>query len=143
MMLTTRPIRIHDQTQNIRPEFIRLPKPGEHDPWTGLSRSTLNMLALPCPENNFRPPVRSCTLRRRGTMRGVRLIDFQSLLDHLNSKIEPAHIGENDDMLRAQLTNRETTSVQKLELDQSLRVIISVRVEKEAVTGADDTKVCS
>src|SRR4051812_18417915 len=91
MNLTTKPI-VGDQQTSPRPEFIRLPKSGTADPWTSLSRSTLNLLVLPCKENGHRPPVRSCTLRKRGNTKGVRLIDFQSLLDHINSTVEPAYI---------------------------------------------------
>ncbi|HZR19020.1 MAG TPA: hypothetical protein VFE51_17160 [Verrucomicrobiae bacterium] len=61
------------------PEFLRLPKPRERDPLFGLSRSYLNLLILPSSENNFRPPVRSVVLRRKGAKTGVRLIDVQSL----------------------------------------------------------------
>jgi len=51
MNLTTSPITISAEQNYIgRPEFIRLPKPGKSDPWTGLSRSVLNQLVLPCKE---------------------------------------------------------------------------------------------
>jgi len=70
-----------------RPEFIRLPKGGpEH--YTGLTRSKLNALVLPCPENNGKPPVRSVCLRQPGRQKGVRLIHLKSLLDYLNSQLE-------------------------------------------------------
>jgi len=36
---------------NIKPEFIRLPKPGTRCPWTGLSRGKMNQIVLPCKEN--------------------------------------------------------------------------------------------
>lgn len=71
---------------SVLPEFIRLPKPGQHEPWTGLTRSCLNSLVLPTRENNFRPPVKSISLRKPGTARGVRLIHLQSLMDYLNGK---------------------------------------------------------
>ena len=70
-----------------RPEFIRLPKGGaEH--FTGLTRSKLNALILPCAENNQKPPVRSVCLRQPGRQKGVRLIHLKSLLDYLNSQLE-------------------------------------------------------
>lgn len=68
-----------------QPEFLRLPKPGTRCPLTGLSRSSLNALILPSPENNFRPPVESRVLRRTGCIRGVRLISWQSLRDFIES----------------------------------------------------------
>jgi hypothetical protein len=67
----------------LKPEFSRLPRSGERCPFTGLSRSGLNSLILPCPANNFHPPVRSVSLRKRGQIKGVRLIVFQSLMDFL------------------------------------------------------------
>ena len=66
-----------------RPEFIRLPLNGPC-PWTGLTRSKLNELILPCRNNQFRPPVRSVSLAPPGTKKGVRLIYLQSLLDYLH-----------------------------------------------------------
>ena len=70
---------------NLRPEFIRLPKPGTLCPITGLSRSYLNALILPSTVNGHRPPVRSICLRQRGAKTGVRLIDCASLLAFLNA----------------------------------------------------------
>ncbi len=69
----------------VRPEFVRLPKPGILCAWTGLSRSKLNELILPCAGNSFRPPVSSKVLRKSGAVRGVRLIILESLLAHLRS----------------------------------------------------------
>jgi hypothetical protein len=65
------------------PEFIRLPKPRERDPLFGLSRSYLNVLILPSAENDYRPPVRSVVLRRKGARTGVRLINVQSLREFI------------------------------------------------------------
>ena len=69
---------------SVKPEFIRLPKSGTRCPYTGLSRSKLNQLVLPCKENDFKPPVESKVLRKRGTIRGTRLIVFDSLMNYLN-----------------------------------------------------------
>ena len=63
----------------IRPEFIRLPKAGTACPFTSLSRSTLNTYILPSKENGFKPPVKSYVLRQPGRLKGIRLIDFESL----------------------------------------------------------------
>jgi hypothetical protein len=79
--------QIESLRQLERPEFIRLPKGGpEH--FSGLTRSKLNALVLPCPENNGKPPVRSVCLRQPGRQKGVRLIHLKSLLDYLNSQLE-------------------------------------------------------
>ena len=69
---------------SVKPEFIRLPKSGTRCPHTGLSRSKMNQLVLPCKENDFKPPVESKVLRNRGTIRGTRLIVFDSLMEYLN-----------------------------------------------------------
>jgi len=66
------------------PEFIRLPKPGSRCPYTGLNRSTLSELTLPCDANGFSAPVKSVLLRKRGATRGIRLISFDSLIGYLN-----------------------------------------------------------
>ncbi|WP_414660229.1 hypothetical protein [Horticoccus sp. 23ND18S-11] len=69
---------------NARPEFIRLPKNGKPCPLTGMSRSGLNNLILPCPVNGFKPPVKSVSLRQTGGLKGVRLISVASLLGFLH-----------------------------------------------------------
>jgi hypothetical protein len=45
--------------------------------------------------------------------------------------VEPAFVGDTAGAARAEISDAQSSSVQKLESDQSLRVIISVRVEKE------------
>ena len=67
----------------IAPEFIRLPKTGTTCPHTGLSRSYLNQLVLPCSWNEQKPPVRSVVLRKSGCLTGVRLICYRSLMTYL------------------------------------------------------------
>ena len=70
------------------PTFIRLPKAGSHCVWTGLSRSKLNQLILPCDANGYSPPVKSVSLRPRGALKGTRLILLESLLDYLLEQLE-------------------------------------------------------
>src|SRR5215470_13391340 len=72
----------------ILPEFIRLPRPGMLCNWTGLSRSKLNELILPCKPNEFKAPVRIVCLRRKGAAKGARLIHLQSLLKYLRQHSE-------------------------------------------------------
>jgi hypothetical protein len=50
---------------------------------SGLSRSTLVELVRPCDRNGFAPPVEAKHLRRKGTQRGVVLINRASLQDYL------------------------------------------------------------
>jgi hypothetical protein len=61
------------QPHILQPRFIRLPKPGTLCPFTGLSRTQIYLM---CKSGK----VKSHSLKRRGTCRGVRLIDFQSLV---------------------------------------------------------------
>lgn len=64
----------------------KLPGNGGRCPVTGLSRTTLHKLAVPCIANNHQPPVKSIVLRKnKYATRGIRLIVRQSLLDHLKT----------------------------------------------------------
>lgn len=62
--------------QPIRPEFVRMPKPGSVCPWTGLGRSYLYQLAT-------EGKIRTLSLRKRGAARGVRLIRLDSVIEYL------------------------------------------------------------
>jgi hypothetical protein len=88
MSFTTNPLSVA-AALNVPPEFMRLPRASQRDPVFGLSRSFINELILPCPENDHRPPVRSVVLRRRGARTGVRLVDIDSLRAYLNKNVEP------------------------------------------------------
>ena len=68
----------------VKPEWLRLPAPGERCRFTGLSRSTLNELTIPGPANDGNPPVKSVVLRKRGALRGIRLISYDSLMAYLD-----------------------------------------------------------
>ena len=57
----------------LQPRFVRLPKPGTLCPFTGLSRTQIYLM---CKSGK----VKSHSLKRRGTCRGVRLIDYPSLV---------------------------------------------------------------
>ena len=69
--------------ETTKPEWLRLPAPGARCRFTGLSRSTLNELTIPGPANDGSPPVKSVVLRKRGAMRGIRLISYDSLMRYL------------------------------------------------------------
>ena len=70
------------------PTFIRLPKAGSRCPWTGLSRSKINQLILPCDANGHSPPVKSALLRPKGALKGTRSILLESLLDYIMAHVE-------------------------------------------------------
>lgn len=67
----------------MRPEWVRLPSPKGRCPHTGLSRSTLCELSVPCESNNGVPPVKSVVLKKRGAVRGIRLLSYDSLMTYL------------------------------------------------------------
>lgn len=69
-----------------RPEWIRLPRKGHRCPYSGLSRSSLNELILPNKENGGKPAVKSVCLRKRGQLRGTRLINYDSLMEHIGKQ---------------------------------------------------------
>ena len=66
------------------PIWIRLPKQGSRCPHTGLSRGVMHRLVAPCKENSFSPPVKSKQILKDGKKRGVRLVDFQSLVTFIS-----------------------------------------------------------
>jgi len=84
------------------PECIRLPIGGHRELKLSLCRSTWNGLVLPCRANNFRPPVKSISVRRPGAIRGIRMISipsarayFQGLLDE--TEAADRNIGETEE----------------------------------------------
>ena len=72
-------------TEMFKPEWLRLPAPGTRCRFTGLSRGTLNELTIPCPANDHKPPVKSVVIRKRGAVRGIRLVSYDSLMAHLEN----------------------------------------------------------
>ena len=78
------------KSQAIRPIYIRLPAAGSRCPWTGYSRSALADISVPSKTNNFRPPVKSFRVRRKGDKRAIRLVVFDSLLSYLRKFEEEA-----------------------------------------------------
>jgi hypothetical protein len=62
------------------PYSFRLPKPGAVDPYFGAARTFWNQRILATRENGFRPPIRSISDRKKGAVRGVRFIIFESAL---------------------------------------------------------------
>lgn len=60
------------------PEFVRLPRPKTRCVITGLSRSTLNELIAA-------GKVRAVRIRKQGALRGITLVNRESLLEFLRS----------------------------------------------------------
>jgi hypothetical protein len=54
----TNPMRAR-RREPVVPEYVRLPASGQIEPYTGLNRSALHRLILPCQENDYEPPVQS------------------------------------------------------------------------------------
>ena len=72
----------------LRPEFLRLPPPGQRCPITGMTRSSLNALILASAANGFKPPVRSFCLKKPGAKTGIRLLEYSSLASHIRANVE-------------------------------------------------------
>jgi hypothetical protein len=74
------------------PVYMRLPPPRTRCPRTGLSRSFLADLCVPNKNNDFKAPVRSIFLKRtKNGKRGIRLIDYKSLMDYLAKQFAKQH----------------------------------------------------
>jgi hypothetical protein len=57
-----------------------------------MSRSGLADLCVPNKANGFKPPVRSIYLKlTKNAKRGIRLIDFKSLMTYLDSQFAEQH----------------------------------------------------
>ncbi len=79
-----------------KPEWLRMPGRGKRCPFTGLTKATLYNLAVPNAANERCPPVKSVVIRKRGALRGVRLISYDSLMAYLaqlpaDAANDPAH----------------------------------------------------
>jgi len=84
--LTTAKVEASTSGEKSAPEFIRIPKSGPC-PHTGLCRSTMYGLLTPTEENDYKPPVKSVSLRKRGQIKGTRLVVYQSLIDYLYGQV--------------------------------------------------------
>jgi hypothetical protein len=74
------------------PAFIRVPRSGSRCPVSNLTRTAIDKLTRPQPDNDFRPPVKSRVLKARSATRGVRLVEVQSLLNYLNNLPDGAEV---------------------------------------------------
>lgn len=65
----------------VRPEWLRLPKPGQRCPVSGLCRSYLHTLVRD-------GKVGTVSIRERGRKTGIRLINYDSLMAFIASQAE-------------------------------------------------------
>lgn len=65
------------------PPFIRLPKRNKFCPYTGLSRSSITHLVVPCRRNDFKPPVEAVPSKQPNSKRGIWLIPSERLFRFL------------------------------------------------------------
>ena len=71
------------QSLIVRPEWLRLPKPGHRCPVSGLCRSYLHTLVRD-------GKVQTVSIRERGRKTGIRLIGYDSLMAFIAKQAEPA-----------------------------------------------------
>jgi hypothetical protein len=67
------------------PLYIRMPRSPAHCPYTSLARSTLDLLVRPQAMNDWNPPVKSKLMRQTGGKPKIRLINYRSLKEYLES----------------------------------------------------------
>ena len=65
-----------------KPEWIRLPKAGENEFFTGLKRDLISALCASGSDGSS-PQVRSKIVRKDGARRHIRLVNLQSLLNYV------------------------------------------------------------
>lgn len=70
---------VREQDVNSRPVWVRAPKDGAVERYSGLGKGMLYALAS-------QGVIKSACLRRPGAVRGVRLFHLQSILDYIGSK---------------------------------------------------------
>lgn len=73
----------------VRPNFIRLPKHRTNCPYTGLSRTGMYNLCVPCAANGGKPKVPAKSDRQPGNLRGVWLIPFDALIAYIEKLPTP------------------------------------------------------
>ncbi len=70
--------------KSAQPCYIRLPRSGNSCLHSGLSRSALDLITRPQEANDFKPPVASKILKQVGQKKGIRLINYRSLMAYLD-----------------------------------------------------------
>lgn len=70
--------------------WMRVCRPGQRCPVSGLSRSTLIELCVPGPRNGYRPPVEARRLKRKGAARGILIVSKFSLLNYIAGQPAPS-----------------------------------------------------
>jgi hypothetical protein len=70
-----------------RIEFFRLPAPGKRDPYFGLSRGWYYKTAA-------MGEIRMISVRQRNALRGVRLVEYDSVAAYVRRAGEPVQLGK-------------------------------------------------
>lgn len=70
---------VGEQDASLRPIWVRAPKDGAVEHYSGLGKGTLYSL-------DAAGLIKSACLKRPGAVRGVRLFELQSILDYIASK---------------------------------------------------------
>ena len=80
--------RSHTSTNTLKPVTFRLPKTGTVDSYFGGARPFWNDRILPSAKNNFKPEVRSISVKQPGAKRGIRFILFESAKQYFDTLAE-------------------------------------------------------
>lgn len=74
----------------IRPVWIPMPRQSKQRgvasprcPHSGLTRAQLHFLCVPSTENKWKPAVVSRKMSRKGSKRGIRLVNYESLMTYI------------------------------------------------------------
>jgi hypothetical protein len=76
------------------PAYVRMPQPGNACPITGLRRGALYELARA-------GKVKTATIRRKGSMRGIRLVQVESLLAYVASCADAPEQLEQEELIES------------------------------------------
>jgi hypothetical protein len=71
-----------------QPYAIPYPKGKDRCAWSGYTRALLVTITVPLKRNDFKPPVRTVSLKEPGQKRASRMIVLQSLFDFMKNHEE-------------------------------------------------------
>jgi hypothetical protein len=117
-MNSTEPLPTLSDKERPLPTYIRLPKKGRREFYTGLPLTTLYRLVMPSEENNFKPPVESKLIFIGPNQRsGSRLVNLRSLLDYIERQPEQLNkaAGKSGKARRLKLSHQPPRSEMTME----------------------------
>lgn len=76
------------------PAYVRMPQPGNAEALTGLRRGALYELAK-------EGKIKTATIRRKGSMRGIRLVHVESLLAYVASCADTPEENEREELIES------------------------------------------